>query len=638
MDAFSQSARYFPTPLQQVVYFDTYSRWSYELGRRETWVETVDRAHTHLRELSRNQLDPVDYEFLRQQMLQMRAMPSMRLLSMAGDAALREPVSIYNCSALPISDLRAFGEVMYLSMHGVGVGYSVERQFVRQLPLVQFKGGDFTHRGTHYVEDSTEGWVHALNLGIETWFAGDDISFNFDFVRPAGAILRTKGGRASGPEPLKRALALIRSIILGASARQLRPFEAHRIVCLIAEASISGGMRRSALLALFDLDDREILSCKAGYGWWDAYPELAYSNNSAVIGASTSEYQIETLLRQMDANGTGEPGLFNRDGVDALRPERRQSAVWLTNPCGEVALRPYQTCNLSSAVVRAEDDYTAMVQKVRAATIIGTIQSMADDFGPVLRDEWRSNQREERILGVDLNGQMDSTLVQQPWVLSGLSEVAVQTNARYARILGINQAAAVTSVKPSGNSSQMLDSASGLHARWSEYYIRRKRFNRHSPVRRLLEAQGVPMSPENGQTEETATTFVVEFPVKAPEGAVTRNERTAIEQLDYWLRVRTEYTEHQPSVTITYQPEELEAIVSWVKEHKDYVAGLSFLPASDHTYAQAPYEEITAEEFARRAEGFPTLDFSRLPEFEAEDYTTAAQELACVGGQCDIQL
>lgn len=332
MNTFAQSAQFFPTPLQQVVYFDTYSRWRNDLGRRETWVETVDRAHTYLRDLSRNQLDPVDYEFLRQQMLRMRAMPSMRLLSMAGEAALREPVSIYNCSALPIADLRAFGEVMYLSMHGVGVGYSVERQFVSQLPPVRFKGGDYSYQGTHFVEDSTEGWVEALNLGIETWFAGDDISFNFDFVRPAGAILRTKGGRASGPEPLREALYKIREIILGASGRQLRPFEAHRIVCLIAQASISGGMRRSALLALFDLNDLEMQNCKAGFGWWDAYPELAYSNNSAVIGAETSEYQIETLLRQMDANGTGEPGLFNRDGVDALRPERRESAVWLTNP------------------------------------------------------------------------------------------------------------------------------------------------------------------------------------------------------------------------------------------------------------------------------------------------------------------
>lgn len=304
----------------------------------------------------------------------------------------------------------------------------------------------------------------------------------------------------------------------------------------------------------------------------------------------------------------------------------------------EVALRPFQTCNLSSAVIRTEDDYNAMAQKVRAATIIGTIQSMADNFGPVLREEWRINQRNERILGVDLNGQMDSSLVQQPWVLSALREVAVQTNERYARILGINRAAAVTSVKPSGNSSQMLDSSSGLHARWSDYYIRRKRFNRHSPVRRLLEAQGVPMSPENGQTEETATTFVVEFPVKAPDGAVTRNARTAVEQLDYWLRVRTQYTEHQPSVTITYRPDELDAIVRWVKLHQQYIAGLSFLPASDHTYAQAPYEEITAEEYERRAAAFPALDFSALPEYEDADYTTAAQELACVGGQCDLQL
>lgn len=296
-----------------------------------------------------------------------------------------------------------------------------------------------------------------------------------------------------------------------------------------------------------------------------------------------------------------------------------------------------QTCNLSSAVVRAEDDFNALAQKVRAATIIGTIQSMADYF-PGLRPQWRENQVKERLLGVDLNGQMDSRLVQQPWVQRELRRIAVETNERYARILGINQSAAVTTTKPSGNSSQMLDASSGLHARWSPYYIRHKRFNTHSPVRRLLEAHGVTMRPENGQVAETANTWVVPFPVKAPEGAVFRHDRTALEQLAYWLQVRTEYTEHQPSVTITYRPDEVEGIIAWVKEHRDYIAGLSFLPANDHTYEQAPYVEITAEEFERLASEFPSINFSRLPEFEDEDYTTASQEVACMGGSCDLQL
>lgn len=334
LNPFELSAQFFPTPLQQVVYFDTYSRWRDDLGRRETWVETVDRAHNWLRDLSRNQLDPVDYAFIRQQTLQLGAMPSMRLLSMAGPAADRDNVSIYNCTYLTIDSLEAFGEIMYLSMHGCGVGYSVERQFVSQLPVVAPQWWS-RHVPTHYVEDTTEGWREALMTGIRTWFGGEDVTFDFSFVRPAGAILKTKGGRASGPEPLRKALVAIREIVLGAQGRQLTPFEAHRIACLVAMASISGGMRRSALISLFDADNQEMLTCKAGYGWWDRFPELAYANNSAVIGNSTPEYQIETLLRQMDANQTGEPGLFNRDGVNAMLPERRSPHPDMgTNPCG----------------------------------------------------------------------------------------------------------------------------------------------------------------------------------------------------------------------------------------------------------------------------------------------------------------
>jgi ribonucleoside-triphosphate reductase len=636
LNPFEDSARYFPTPLQQTVYTDNYSRWREDLGRREAWVETVDRAHDFLRELSGNRLSPADYAFIRQSTLELRAMPSMRLLAMAGPAAQRNNIAIYNCTYLTIDSIAALTEIMLLSMNGCGVGYSVERRFVEQLPVVRPSGGPY--QGVHYVDDSTEGWVEALRLGLTAWFAGESIDFNFGFVRPAGAILRTKGGRASGPEPLQQALAAIRDIIRRAEGRRLRPFEAHRIACLVAMASISGGVRRSALIALFDADNTEMLTCKAGFNWWESYPELAYANNSAVIGNDTPEEQLEGLLRQMDTNQTGEPGLFNRDGVNAMLPERRLPHPDMgLNPCGEIALRPMQTCNLSSAVCREADSLEVLLMKVEAATIIGTIQSMADNFVG-LRPQWRRNQQDERLLGVDLNGQLDSPMAQLPEVQRILREHAVRVNAIYADYLGINRSAAVTTVKPSGNSSQMLDAASGLHARWSPYYIRHKRFNTHSPVRRLLEAHGVPMTPENGQVAETANTWVVPFPVKAPESAIFRNDRTAIEQLDYWLQVRTQYTEHQPSVTITYRPDEVEAIIGWVKEHRNYIAGLSFLPANDHAYEQAPYVEITQEEYETRAAAFPAIDFARLVEFEDADYTTGAQELACVAGVCDLQL
>lgn len=298
-------------------------------------------------------------------------------------------------------------------------------------------------------------------------------------------------------------------------------------------------------------------------------------------------------------------------------------------------MRPMQTCNLSSAVARADDTVERLLAKVEAAAIIGTIQSMADNFVG-FRLEWAHNQREERLLGVDLNGQMDSKTAQEPEVQRLLRDHAVLVNERYAGILGINRSVSVTTVKPSGNSGTMLNASSGLHARWAPHYIRHVRFNRHSPVRRLLEASGMPMYPENGQTIENATTFVVPFPVKSPEGAVCRNDRTALEQLDYWLQVRTVYTEHQPSVTITYRPGELEGIIEWVKQHRDYIAGLSFLPASDHAYPLAPYVEITAEEYERLVAQQPVVDFSRLAEFEAEDYTESAQEIACGGGVCEI--
>lgn len=631
---FEESAQYFPTLLQQTVFFEKYSRWNWSLGRRETWIETVDRSVNFLRELSRNQLDPQDYMFLRQSILNLDAMPSMRLLAMAGEAARRQNVAIYNCSYLPLNDLAAFSEIMLLSMNGTGVGYSVEKHQVAQLPPVVFQTG--RHRGTYYIKDSTEGWVDALRELLDALFSGDDIDFSFDFIRPAGAILRTKGGRASGPEPLREAFGKIRKIVLARQGRRLRPIDAHDIACWVASASICGGVRRSALIALFSVDDQEMLTCKQG-AFWEHNPQRMYANNSVVVGDSTPEFVIRQLLYRMDENRTGEPGLFNRDGVRAMRPKRRADAEFGINPCGEIVLRAMQVCNLSSAVVRAGDNFEALARKVRAATIIGTIQSMADYF-PGFRSDWSRNQREERLLGVDLNGQMDNKFVQNPGVLRDLHSVAIATNEAVAHILGINQSAAVTTVKPSGNSSQLLNTSSGLHARWSPYYIRHVRFNTHSPVRKLLADQGMPMYPENGQTVENAYTWVVPFPMKSPNGAVCRNDRTALEQLDYWLLVRRNWTEHQPSVTITYGPDELEDVITWVLGHKEYIAGLSFLPASDHVYPLAPYVEISEADYEKLMAQTPSIDFSRLPEYEADDYTNASQEISCVGGACELVL
>lgn len=636
MDPFAESAEHFETLLQQVVFFEHYSRYDYTKGRREAWIETVDRAVAYLRELSQNKLSDEDYAFIRRMILELKAMPSMRLLAMAGDAARRNNISIFNCTYLPIDDLRAFGEIMLLSMNGCGVGYSVERDYVNRLPAVA-RQLEEASRDYYIVGDSTEGWVDALQYGIETWMTGYDVMFDYSLVRPAGTPLKTKGGRASGPEPLRESLNAIRAIILGRQGRKLRPIDAFDIANHILSASVSGGTRRSAGIALFDVNDQEMLESKEG-AFWNVYPHRMFTNITAVIGDDTSDADLEKLLVTMDANGTGEPGIFNRDGVLRHLPKRRRPAKFGLNPCGEVLLRAMQVCNLSSVVCRPDDDLRSLREKVRAATLIGTIQAMADTF-PSLRPEWAKNQREERLLGVDLIGQMDCPLVQEPWVQQQLQAHAVFYNKKYAELLGINQAAAVTTVKPGGNSAQLLNASSGLHARWSPYYIRHVRLNHKSPVRQVLLEAGYPMVPELGQSAEDATIWVVPFPVKSPDGAICRKDRTALEQLDYWLQVRTKWTEHQPSVTITYRPDELADMVIWLTQHRDLVAGLSFLPADEHAYELAPFQEISRERYEALKASLPTtVDFSRLSTIEKEDRTEASREIACSAGQCELKL
>ncbi|MFW5688218.1 MAG: recombinase, partial [Spirochaetota bacterium] len=341
------------------------------------------------------------------------------------------------------------------------------------------------------------------------------------------------------------------------------------------------------------------------------------------------------FVLDMVASGAGEPGIFNRRAALAQKPERRKAAEFGTNPCGEIILRPYQFCNLSSAVARADDTFETLKEKVEVATIIGTIQSMATYF-PGLRPIWSENCAEERLLGVDLNGQMDSAAAQDEAYQQKLRDIVIETNKRYAEKLGIPQSAATTAVKPSGNSSQLLNCSSGLHARWAEYYVRNIRVSAHSPVYRVLRDAGVPMDPENGQTRDNATTWVVHFPVKSPDGAVLRSDRTALEQCDYWLQNKRSYTEHNPSVTITYQPDEILDVMRWVWQHQDEIGGMAFLPASDANYQQMPYEEITKAEYERRLEAFPEIDFSKIYRYEETDLTNAAQELACMAGSCDI--
>lgn len=641
--AFEQAEPYFPTPLQQFQFFDKYSRYQQELGRRETWPETVTRATDYLRELVQTHyngdpFEPAVWTAVHDAILTMEVMPSMRLLAQAGPAARRQNLALYNCSALPVTDLWAFSEMLLISMAGCGVGFSVERQFVEQLPRIQRQ--KWPTADLYVVEDTTEGWAAALACGLDHWFAGSDVNFDLSQVRPAGSVLRTKGGRASGPEPLRQMLAAIRRIVLSRQGSFLRPIDAHDIACHVGSAAVMGGTRRTAMISLFDWDDYEMLHAKDG----DLSQNTQrYNANNSVVWPAGGVTQLD-VMRQflaMADGGRGEPGIFNREAARLLRPERRADATFLTNPCGEVILRPYGLCNLSVAVARADDTYENLHRKVDLATFIGTVQSLATHF-PGLRDEWRRNAEEERLLGVDITGQQDCRLLTRrdeamvASVFQGLRRVAVLANDKYASALGINPSAAITCVKPSGNSSQLLDCSSGLHPRWAKFYLRRVRVMASSPIYQVLRDAGVPLDPEVGQDAATAQTFVATFPVAAPSGAITRADVSAIEQCQFWLANKRFYTEHNPSVTITYQPDEIIGLAQWVHTHQDVIGGMAFLPASDAQYQLMPYEEISETEYRLRAASFPEIDWSKLYRYEQTDQSDAAQELSCFAGQCEL--
>ena len=1003
--AFEDSARYFPTPLQQFQFFDKYSRFNYELGRRETWIETVDRAVGFLHELAGDRLPSETYERVRRSILEMRTTPSMRLLAMAGPAARRNHVTIYNCSYQPVDSIDAFVEALLISMSGCGVGYSVESRYVENFPRVRRQTGAAPK--SYVVEDSAEGWGHALRTGLETWFEGGDVRFDLSEVRPAGAPLRTKGGRASGPEPLRAMLEFSRARVLARQGSFLRPIDAHDLMCSVGNAAVSGGVRRTAMISLFDFDDDEMRRSKDGDFERDNSQRWNANNSAVWPEGGLNQLQFAKQFLEMVESGRGEPGIFNREMAVNMRPSRRQPALFGTNPCvtadtwvltdngprqvseligvqhraivhgqpfatteegfwstgvklvlrlktseghqlrltanhqietvtyrsrkversewreagslrpgdvvklhthrgdltweshgtfaegwllgslvgdgtfsekvgaagqtlrmahldfwagaeprraavatlvrdtvgarsdlrgvacvqpgkhrvqsanmarlaaeyeigprhkgvtphverassafyggflqglfdadgsvqgsqqkgvsvrlaqsdlptlhgvqrmllrlgiastiyanrrpagvrslpdgrggtaeyecradhelviandniqefairvgfgdpdkaarlsamvgsyrrkpnretfsaviesiepdgveevydcsvpgpnafdangfvahncGEIILRPMQFCNLSAVVARQDDNLESMRDKVEVATIIGTIQSLATEF-PGLRPQWKANCEEERLLGVDITGQMDSPIAQDAGVKDGLRHVAIEVNRMTARQLGINQSASITCVKPSGNTSQLVDSASGLHARWAPYYMRNVRVAAHSPIFKVLRDAGVPMDPENGQTRENATTWVVHFPTKAPDGATTRNDRSAVQQCEFWLQNKLHWTEHNPSVTITYRPHEAIDLMKWVWDHKDLIGGMAFLPAFDAHYAQLPYIEITREEYERLAADFPEVDFSKVYRYEEEDHTKAAQELACVSGVCSV--
>lgn len=655
---FAESDQYFPTALQKFQFFDKYSKFDWEKMRRETWVETVDRSVEFLKKLSQNKLSDADYQRIRKGILEMKATPSMRLLAMAGPAAERNNICLYNCSYLPIDDPQAWVEALIISMCGCGVGYSVESVYVNQLPKVKKQSGKVSN---FVIPDDMEGWAEALRVGLNAWFNGEDVTFDFSQLRPAGTPLKTKGGHSSGPKVLEDMLEYIRLKILSKQDRKLTTLDAHDIMTRVGDASISGGVRRTAMIALFDMDDELMIHCKDGdlehevkelqkldkddVQYIEKRNQLIEAtkvhrynaNNSAVWPErKLTQREIADFMMKMVNSERGEPGVFSRRAARNRRPVRRKDAVFGTNPCGEIVLRPFQFCNLTIAVARHEDTLETLREKVELATIIGTIQSAGTHF-PGLRKIWQENCEEERLLGVDITGQQDSPVAQDPSVLAELRHHAYEVNKKYAKILGIQESTAITCNKPSGNSSQLFDCSSGIHSRWAPYYVRNVRVNAHGPVRKVLEASGVTLIPDRGKTYEEADMFVVGFPVKSPNGAKTRNDRSAVEQANYWLTNKIHWTEHNPSCTVTYRPDEVIDLIKWVYDNQELVGGLSFLPAFDANYPLMPYEEITKEKYEELVTVAPQIDFSLLYEYEKTDMTEAAQLLACMGGACELE-
>ncbi|HOY11358.1 MAG TPA: ATP cone domain-containing protein [Candidatus Paceibacterota bacterium] len=634
----TESKKYFRNQLSEFVYYTTYSRWIPEKGRRETWMETVDRYVNFMRDNLGGKLTKKEYDEIRHNMLSMRAMGSMRLLWAAGKAAAATHVCAYNCSYIAPTDWRDFGEIMYVLMCGTGCGYSVEHQNVEQLPIIQRQTGEKLK--THVIKDSKEGWADAFVLGLRTWAAGKDIAFDYSEIRPQGARLKTMGGRASGPEPLRNLIDFSRAKMLTRQGRRLTTLDVHDIICKTGEVVVMGGVRRSALISLSDLDDQEIKEAKNGQ-FYISHPERMMANNSVVYNEKPTIAEfLDEWLNLIKAQ-SGERGTFNRGSLEKQLPARRwpifkKDAQYSgLNPCGEIVLKSKQFCNLSEVVARREDTLADLADKVRVATILGTYQSTLTKFG-YLSPEWRKNCEEERLLGVSITGQWDCPALRNPEAMKKLQKVAVETNKKYAKRFGIAQSTAVTCVKPSGNGSQLFDSSSGCHPRHAKYYIRRVRIERHNPIFLMLKDMGVPYHPEVGQTDANANTYVLEFPVKAPEGAVVKKDITAMDQLEYWKMLKENYTEHNPSVTVSVGEDEWLRVGNWLYENWDLVGGLSFLPRNDYVYKLAPYEEITKERYEMMAKDFPEIDFSKIVLYEYDDVTTGSKELACAGGTCEI--
>ena len=637
-------SNYLPTSYQEFIHLSRYSRWLPEKERRETWDETVGRYFDffkeHLNDLHEYKLTDKLKKELEEAVLSQKIMPSMRCLMTAGEALKRENIAGYNCSYIAVDRPQAFDEILYVLMNGTGVGFSVERQYVNELPYVanEFFESDIVIN----VADSKLGWAKAFKELVGLLYVGQIPRWDMSKVRPAGSVLKTFGGRASGPEPLENLFNFSVTTFQGAAGRKLSSLEAHDIVCKIAEVVVVGGVRRSALISLSNLSDDRMRAAKSGQ-WWNTEPQRALANNSACYTEKPDVGVFMDEWKSLYESKSGERGIFNRRSavVMAEKNGRRNTEGYNfgTNPCSEIILRDREFCNLSEVVVRVTDTRESLLEKVRLATILGTFQSTLVNFKYV-SSTWRKNCEEERLLGVSLTGIMDCQYTNGKKngledLLEELKAEAVKTNKEFAQKIGINQSVAVTCVKPSGTVSQLVDAASGIHARHNPYYIRTVRGDKKDPLTRMMQDAGFPVEDD---VMNPSNTSVFSFPMKVDNSAVFRTEKSAIEQLELWLTYQKHWCEHKPSVTISVKEDEWFEVGAWVYKHFDYMSGVSFLPFSDHTYKQAPYQDIQKEEYEVLLSKMPKeVDWKKLAEYEKSDMTIASQELACSAGFCEIQ-
>ena len=633
-----------PTPYQKYIHTSRYSRWIDEAQRRETWDETVTRYFDYmvkrLKEKNNVDLDAATRTELQTAVLNLDIMPSMRLLMTAGTAVERCNVAAYNCAYVPIDSPRAFDEVLYILMNGTGVGFSVERECITKLPEVAEHFEDSTI--VVKVKDSKSGWARAFKELISLLYSGQIPTWDMSLVRPAGARLKTFGGRASGPEPLNDLFRFAVNMFTKAAGRRLSSIECHDLVCKTAQVVVVGGVRRSALISLSNLSDDLLRASKSG-DWWHNHSYRSYANNSAVYKSVPDMNVFMKEWHSLYESRSGERGMFSRAAAKkqvAVNGRRNPEHEFGTNPCCEIILRPNQFCNLTEVVVKKDDTEETLKKKVKLAAILGTYQATLTDF-KYLRKIWADTTEEERLLGVSMTGIMDNELTNGgegdlDSMLQRLRQVAVDTNEGWANSLGIPQSTAITCVKPSGTVSQLVDAASGIHPRHSKHYIRRVRGDKKDPLTQFLMDSGIPCEDAVGDVESKSTA-VFSFPIEAPEGALINDDISPIQHLELWLTYQKHWCEHKPSITITVREHEWLEVAAWVYKNFDFMSGVSFFPHSDAVYTQAPYEEVDEATYHDLLASMPKeIDFYKLQEYEKEDTTKGTQEFSCVGDVCEL--